>query len=196
MGRFYCDYCDIFLTHDNRGGRKQHCAGRKHLENVYSYYNQLGLASQQQLAEMMYRQSSAGQRTQYNDGTAIARNTADGAHMGTAGFEASKATGGGMPEPAPDMTDTPWSKGTFDASASPLVVVIFILAFSLVRAFYFAKESVAMHHTSIAGEKDDATLLPISRARRCKQGRRGSFFKPYLGLVALCAVSMLMTNAF
>uniref|UniRef100_A0A7S2TVJ7 Matrin-type domain-containing protein n=1 Tax=Lotharella oceanica TaxID=641309 RepID=A0A7S2TVJ7_9EUKA len=53
MGRFYCDYCDIFLTHDNREGRRQHCQGRKHLENVYSYYNQLGLASQQELSRMM-----------------------------------------------------------------------------------------------------------------------------------------------
>mmetsp|Transcript_15678 Transcript_15678/g.38646 ORF Transcript_15678/g.38646 Transcript_15678/m.38646 type:complete len:198 (+) Transcript_15678:88-681(+) len=53
MGRFYCDYCDIYLTHDNEGGRRQHCAGRKHLENVYSYYNQLGYASQQELHQQM-----------------------------------------------------------------------------------------------------------------------------------------------
>mmetsp|Transcript_4865 Transcript_4865/g.7220 ORF Transcript_4865/g.7220 Transcript_4865/m.7220 type:complete len:168 (+) Transcript_4865:17-520(+) len=38
--------------------RKQHCMGRKHLENVYSYYNQLGLASQKQLQKMMYKQIS------------------------------------------------------------------------------------------------------------------------------------------
>mmetsp|Transcript_1351 Transcript_1351/g.1681 ORF Transcript_1351/g.1681 Transcript_1351/m.1681 type:complete len:208 (-) Transcript_1351:174-797(-) len=54
MGRFYCEYCDIYLTHDNQGGRKQHCVGRKHLENVYTYYNQLGLASQKELAHIMY----------------------------------------------------------------------------------------------------------------------------------------------
>merc|ERR1711916_250562 len=40
MGRFYCEYCDIFLTHDSTGGRKQHMHGRKHYDNVRQYYSQ------------------------------------------------------------------------------------------------------------------------------------------------------------
>ena len=38
MGRFYCDYCDAYLTHDSRSVRKQHCAGFKHKANVRAYY--------------------------------------------------------------------------------------------------------------------------------------------------------------
>mmetsp|Transcript_31368 Transcript_31368/g.55149 ORF Transcript_31368/g.55149 Transcript_31368/m.55149 type:complete len:156 (+) Transcript_31368:88-555(+) len=40
MGRFYCDYCDIYLTHDSQAGRKQHMHGRRHQENVRQYYTQ------------------------------------------------------------------------------------------------------------------------------------------------------------
>mmetsp|Transcript_7076 Transcript_7076/g.10801 ORF Transcript_7076/g.10801 Transcript_7076/m.10801 type:complete len:117 (+) Transcript_7076:133-483(+) len=40
MGRFYCDYCDIYLTHDSQAGRKQHMHGRRHQENVRQYYSQ------------------------------------------------------------------------------------------------------------------------------------------------------------
>ena len=36
--RYYCDYCDTFLTHDSPSVRKTHCAGRKHKENVKIYY--------------------------------------------------------------------------------------------------------------------------------------------------------------
>lgn len=36
--RYYCDYCDTFLTHDSPSVRKTHCAGRKHKENVKFYY--------------------------------------------------------------------------------------------------------------------------------------------------------------
>lgn len=40
MPRFYCDYCDVFLTHDSFAGRKQHMRGRKHQDNVRQYYMQ------------------------------------------------------------------------------------------------------------------------------------------------------------
>uniref|UniRef100_A0AAX7SWV9 U1 small nuclear ribonucleoprotein C n=2 Tax=Pseudocrenilabrinae TaxID=318546 RepID=A0AAX7SWV9_ASTCA len=36
--RFYCDYCDTYLTHDSPSVRKTHCSGRKHKENVKDYY--------------------------------------------------------------------------------------------------------------------------------------------------------------
>jgi len=41
MPRYYCDYCDVNLTHDSQPGRKQHNRGRKHQDNVRIYYSQL-----------------------------------------------------------------------------------------------------------------------------------------------------------
>ncbi|XP_054640834.1 U1 small nuclear ribonucleoprotein C isoform X1 [Dunckerocampus dactyliophorus] len=38
MPKFYCDYCDTYLTHDSPSVRKTHCSGRKHKENVKDYY--------------------------------------------------------------------------------------------------------------------------------------------------------------
>uniref|UniRef100_H2LSV0 U1 small nuclear ribonucleoprotein C n=1 Tax=Oryzias latipes TaxID=8090 RepID=H2LSV0_ORYLA len=38
LDRFYCDYCDTYLTHDSPSVRKTHCSGRKHKENVKDYY--------------------------------------------------------------------------------------------------------------------------------------------------------------
>uniref|UniRef100_A0A8C2VFL4 U1 small nuclear ribonucleoprotein C n=1 Tax=Chinchilla lanigera TaxID=34839 RepID=A0A8C2VFL4_CHILA len=38
--RFYCDYCDTYLTHDSPSVRKTHCSGRKHKENVKDYYQE------------------------------------------------------------------------------------------------------------------------------------------------------------
>ncbi|SCZ91743.1 BZ3500_MvSof-1268-A1-R1_Chr5-1g07644 [Microbotryum saponariae] len=34
----YCDYCDVFLTHDSSSVRKAHNSGRNHLTNVRDYY--------------------------------------------------------------------------------------------------------------------------------------------------------------
>jgi len=38
MPKYYCDYCDTYLTHDSPSVRKTHCGGRKHKENVCIYY--------------------------------------------------------------------------------------------------------------------------------------------------------------
>eukprot|EP00899_Mesostigma_viride_P025579 jgi/Mesvir1/6205/Mv00887-RA.1 len=38
--RYYCDYCDTYLTHDSASVRKQHNAGYKHKANVRDYYSQ------------------------------------------------------------------------------------------------------------------------------------------------------------
>lgn len=38
MPRFYCDYCDAYLTHDSMSGRQQHMRGWKHRENFKIYY--------------------------------------------------------------------------------------------------------------------------------------------------------------
>ncbi|KAH6788066.1 Deoxyxylulose-5-phosphate synthase [Perilla frutescens var. hirtella] len=36
--KYYCDYCDTYLTHDSPSVRKQHNAGYKHKANIRSYY--------------------------------------------------------------------------------------------------------------------------------------------------------------
>mmetsp|Transcript_25880 Transcript_25880/g.72483 ORF Transcript_25880/g.72483 Transcript_25880/m.72483 type:complete len:156 (-) Transcript_25880:155-622(-) len=40
MPRYYCDYCDTYLTHDSPSVRKQHNAGYKHKANVRNYFAQ------------------------------------------------------------------------------------------------------------------------------------------------------------
>lgn len=40
MPRYYCDYCDTFLTHESPVVRKQHNSGFKHKANVRNYYMQ------------------------------------------------------------------------------------------------------------------------------------------------------------
>lgn len=42
MPRFFCDYCDVYLTHDSMSVRKAHNSGRNHLRNVVDYYQQIG----------------------------------------------------------------------------------------------------------------------------------------------------------
>lgn len=38
MPKYYCDYCDTYLTHDSPSVRKTHNSGRKHKDNVKYYY--------------------------------------------------------------------------------------------------------------------------------------------------------------
>ncbi|KAF4631953.1 hypothetical protein G7Y89_g6179 [Cudoniella acicularis] len=42
MPKFFCDYCDVYLTHDSMSVRKAHNNGRNHLRNVVDYYQQIG----------------------------------------------------------------------------------------------------------------------------------------------------------
>ncbi|KAL2157384.1 hypothetical protein VTH06DRAFT_6202 [Thermothelomyces fergusii] len=42
MPKFFCDYCDVYLTHDSMSVRKAHNNGRNHLRNVIDYYQQIG----------------------------------------------------------------------------------------------------------------------------------------------------------
>ncbi|KAI7817885.1 U1 zinc finger-domain-containing protein, partial [Kickxella alabastrina] len=41
MPKYYCDYCDIFLTHDSVSVRKAHNTGWKHINQVAAYYHGL-----------------------------------------------------------------------------------------------------------------------------------------------------------
>lgn len=40
MPKYYCDYCDVFLTHDSPSVRKTHNAGWKHKASVKAWYQQ------------------------------------------------------------------------------------------------------------------------------------------------------------
>jgi U1 small nuclear ribonucleoprotein C len=42
MPRFFCEYCDVYLTHDSMSVRKAHNSGRNHIRNVVEYYQQIG----------------------------------------------------------------------------------------------------------------------------------------------------------
>lgn len=38
MPKYYCDYCDTYLTHDSPSVRKTHNGGKKHKDSVRLYY--------------------------------------------------------------------------------------------------------------------------------------------------------------
>lgn len=51
MPKYYCDYCDTYLTHDSPSVRKTHCQGRKHKDNVKFYYQKWMEDQAQQLID-------------------------------------------------------------------------------------------------------------------------------------------------
>ncbi|SNX86564.1 probable U1 small nuclear ribonucleoprotein C [Melanopsichium pennsylvanicum] len=53
MGKHYCDYCDVFLTHDSVSVRKAHNSGRNHLQNVREYYQNLDPDQIQQVLDTL-----------------------------------------------------------------------------------------------------------------------------------------------
>lgn len=58
MPRFFCDYCDAYLTHDSAPGRQQHIRGWKHRENFKSYYQSF---HQQWVMEQQMKQMQMAQ---------------------------------------------------------------------------------------------------------------------------------------
>ncbi|KAJ2904446.1 U1 small nuclear ribonucleoprotein C [Coemansia aciculifera] len=51
MPKYYCDYCDIFLTHDSSSVRKAHNTGWKHINQVAAYYRDLDAAQTQEIID-------------------------------------------------------------------------------------------------------------------------------------------------
>lgn len=49
MPKYYCEYCNIYLTHSSPAGRKQHAHGRKHINNKIEYFTEF-LIQQQAMA--------------------------------------------------------------------------------------------------------------------------------------------------
>ncbi|XP_052185594.1 U1 small nuclear ribonucleoprotein C [Diospyros lotus] len=56
MPRYYCDYCDTYLTHDSPSVRKQHNAGYKHKANIRSYYQQFEAQQNQILLDQKIKE--------------------------------------------------------------------------------------------------------------------------------------------
>ncbi|CAL5194402.1 unnamed protein product [Lathyrus oleraceus] len=56
MPRYYCDYCDTYLTHDSPSVRKQHNSGYKHKANVRSYYLQFEEQQTQSLIDQRIKE--------------------------------------------------------------------------------------------------------------------------------------------
>ncbi|GER43733.1 U1 small nuclear ribonucleoprotein C [Striga asiatica] len=56
MPRYYCDYCDTYLTHDSPSVRKQHNAGYKHKNNVRNYYQQYEAQLNQSLIDQRVKE--------------------------------------------------------------------------------------------------------------------------------------------
>ncbi|GAA0159252.1 hypothetical protein LIER_16074 [Lithospermum erythrorhizon] len=59
MPRYYCDYCDTYLTHDSPSVRKQHNAGYKHKANVRTYYQQYEAQLNQSLIDQKVKEHLA-----------------------------------------------------------------------------------------------------------------------------------------
>ncbi|GMP76800.1 hypothetical protein CsSME_00033322 [Camellia sinensis var. sinensis] len=56
MPRYYCDYCDTYLTHDSPSVRKQHNSGYKHKANIRAYYQQFEQQQTQSLIDQKIKE--------------------------------------------------------------------------------------------------------------------------------------------
>ncbi|KAL6526526.1 hypothetical protein OROGR_015616 [Orobanche gracilis] len=56
MPRYYCDYCDTYLTHDSPSVRKQHNSGYKHKANIRSYYQKFEEQQTQYLVDQKIKE--------------------------------------------------------------------------------------------------------------------------------------------
>lgn len=66
MPKYYCDYCDVFLTHDSPSVRKAHNNGWKHKAAVRQYYSQFEEDITQRMIDTKvkeYEQARAGNYT-------------------------------------------------------------------------------------------------------------------------------------
>ncbi|KAI8997481.1 U1 zinc finger-domain-containing protein [Pilobolus umbonatus] len=69
MPKYYCEYCDIFLTHDSSSVRKAHNAGKNHILNVRNYYAEISQDKAQAIIDDItraYESASAVLPAQYS----------------------------------------------------------------------------------------------------------------------------------
>ncbi|OWZ35289.1 U1 small nuclear ribonucleoprotein C [Cryptococcus neoformans] len=118
MGKYYCDYCDIYLTHDSMNARKAHNSGRNHVANVRDYFAGLGGNQAQSLIDQIIQQHESGGRNQMM--------MAPSMRLG-AGFMNPLATQPGYPGPPPSgafptfppTAGTPPFRPPFPPSSAP-----------------------------------------------------------------------------
>lgn len=55
MPKYFCDYCDTYLTHDSPSVRKSHLEGWRHKAAVKAYYSQFEQNAMQDLIEQKIR---------------------------------------------------------------------------------------------------------------------------------------------
>ncbi len=63
MPKYYCDYCDVFLTHDSPSVRKSHNDGWKHKAAVRAYYAQFEQDLTQSLIQQKIKEYQEGKST-------------------------------------------------------------------------------------------------------------------------------------
>ncbi|XP_064603713.1 U1 small nuclear ribonucleoprotein C-like [Liolophura sinensis] len=96
MPKYYCDYCDTYLTHDSPSVRKTHCNGRKHKENVRLYYQKWLEEQVQKLVDDTTAAFKAG-----------SGKSSSGSSGGTAPPPSGPVPGGPMPPGVPLMGPGP-----------------------------------------------------------------------------------------
>ncbi|CCC11327.1 unnamed protein product [Sordaria macrospora k-hell] len=119
MPKFFCDYCDVYLTHDSMSVRKAHNSGRNHLRNVVDYYQQIGHEKAQSVIDSIT--SSYAAEGQAHANPMLPQNQPGGIPPGLgvfpppgAGIPPFPPFPGGMPPPFPGMPAVP-PPGAFGA---------------------------------------------------------------------------------
>ncbi|KAL8358572.1 hypothetical protein RB598_003029 [Gaeumannomyces tritici] len=109
----FCDYCDVYLTHDSMSVRKAHNSGRNHLRNVIEYYQQIGHEKAQSVIDSITSSYAA-------EGQAHANPMLPQNQPGGGGFPPPFAFPGGMPPPPfPGMPGAPPPPGGFPGGMPP-----------------------------------------------------------------------------
>ncbi|KAK9490454.1 U1 zinc finger-domain-containing protein [Lipomyces doorenjongii] len=57
---YFCDYCDVYLTHDSISVRRAHNSGRNHIKNVIDYYQKISQEQAQAIIDSITSQYSDG----------------------------------------------------------------------------------------------------------------------------------------
>ena len=104
----FCDYCDVYLTHDSMSVRKAHNSGRNHLRNVVDYYQQIGHEKAQPVIDSITSSYAAAGQAHPNPMLPQNQPGAHGAPGGPPGaFPPPFNFPGGMPPPFPGMPGAP-----------------------------------------------------------------------------------------
>ncbi|KAI8946952.1 U1 zinc finger-domain-containing protein [Xylaria longipes] len=108
MPKFFCDYCDVYLTHDSMSVRKAHNSGRNHLRNVVDYYQQIGHEKAQSVIDSITSSYAAEGQAHANPMLPQNQPGAHGAGGAPGAFLPPFNFPGGMPPPPfPGMPGAP-----------------------------------------------------------------------------------------